>query len=266
MKVTIVTVCFNAAATLRDTLESVAHQTHPHVEHILIDGGSTDTTRDVVRSYGMHLSCFVSEPDRGLYDAMNKGAAMATGDVLAFLNADDWYAHPSVLATVAERFEQGADLVYGDLDFIDPEPPFHVRRLWRDSQRRASDFLRLGWQPAHPSTFVRTTLFRQVGGFDLRWRISADYAFLAKCMMQPLVLEHLPRTLVNMRLGGASTNGLRAVWRANRECAAALRDLGVPLPWATIALKTMRKLPQKLAATRGATALRPRDNANLAAT
>jgi glycosyltransferase involved in cell wall biosynthesis len=264
MKVTIVTVCFNAATTLRDTLESVAHQTHPSIEHIVIDGGSTDATREIVRLHGSHLAAFVSEPDRGLYDAMNKGAARASGDVLAFLNADDWYAHPAVLAWVAERFDGGADLVYGDLDFVDPEPPFRIRRTWRDATQQASDFVRRGWQPAHPATFVRTELFRQVGGFDLRWKIGADYAFLSRCMSQPkLALQHLPRTLVNMRLGGASTEGFGAVWRANRECAAALRELGAPHPWTTIALKTLRKLPQKLKVARGKAAWRPRDNTGL---
>lgn len=258
MKISVITVAFNAAGTLPDTLESVAHQTHPDVEHIVMDGGSRDTTPKVVRDHGRRVAAFVSERDRGLYDAMNKGAARATGDVIAFLNADDWYSAPDVLATVAERFQAGADFVYGDLDFIDEHPPFMLRRAWRDAPHRADDFFRTGWHPAHPVSFVRSSSFRAAGGFDLRWRLGADYAFMARCMKMPgLRLSHVPRVLVNMRLGGASTAGLSAVLENNRECATDLRELGVRFPWKTIALKTMRKIPQKLVRARQAPLWRP---------
>ena len=249
MKFAIVTVSYNAAATLADTLESVARQRGVEVEHWLVDGGSRDDTATVVARHGRHLAGFVSERDRGLYDAMNKGAARARGEVLGFLNADDWYASPDALRWVAEAFEAGADLVYGDLVFVTPEPPFVVKRVWSDAAHAPRDFFRLGWQPAHPTTFVRRELFHAFGGFDLRWRIGADYAFLARAMQQPrLRPRHVPRTLINMRLGGASTAGARAIWRSNRECAQALRELGHPWPWATIAMKTARKLPQLLTA------------------
>lgn len=244
MRISVVTVCMNAAATLADALESVARQSHSEVEHIVIDGGSTDGTADLVARHGRRVTRFVSEPDRGLYDAMNKGAALATGEVVAFLNADDWYAHPDVLAWVAECVELGADLVYADLRFLDPLPPFTTRRVWRDRPHAPADFLR-GWQPAHPTCFVRLPVFRSVGGFDLRWRISADYAFLTACMRRPGVrIRHLARHVVEMRLGGASTQGVGAVLRANRECARALADLGVPRPWAVVARKLISKVSQ----------------------
>jgi len=245
MKISIVTVAYRAAATLADTLESVARQSHGDVEHLLIDGGSDDATPEVVKRHGVHLARFVSEPDRGLYDAMNKGAGLATGDVLGFLNADDWYASPEVLAWVAAAFEAGADLVYGDLSFVEPKAPYATRRVWTDAQHAPRDFLRRGWQPAHPTTFIRLERFRALGGFDLRYRIGADYAFLARAMADPtLRTHHVANRMINMRLGGASTEGPAAVWRANCECAAALRELGVALPWTVIAMKLARKIPQ----------------------
>jgi hypothetical protein len=128
--------------------------------------------------------------------------------------------------------------------FISAVEPFAIERVWRDGPHEPVDFIRIGWQPSHPTTFVRRTVFDRVGGFDLRWNISGDYAFLAQVMSLPhLRLAHVPRTLVNMRMGGASTSGWRSVLKANVQCAQALRGLG-HWPWSTLALKLSRKLPQ----------------------
>ena len=244
-RISIVTVSFNAAHTLRDTLESVQRQLGAEVEHWLIDGASTDGTRDVVTRSGRHLAGFISEPDKGLYDAMNKGAKRCSGDVLGFLNADDWYAGPDVLSAVALAFAQGADLVYGNLDFVSPEPPHRVVRRWRDQPHTPHDLMRKGWVPAHPTTYIRTDLFHKLGGFDPKWSISADFAFLSSALMHPGVrLAFVPRTLVNMRVGGASTAGLGAIWRSNLQCARALSELRAPHPWATILRKLAFKIPQ----------------------
>ena len=243
--ISVVTSAWQAAGTLADTLESVRRQQGVSIEHILIDGGSTDQTKEVVTRHGKHLARFVSEPDGGIYDGMNKGARLATGDIIGFLNADDWLAGPRVLEGVARAFSDGADLVYGNLEMVDAYAPYTVRRVWADSSHSPRDFFRLGWQPAHPTTYVRRELFEAWGGFDLRWRIAADYALLARAMREPgLVLHHLGLTTVNMRLGGASTAGPGAIWRANRECAAVLSALGEPQPWRTIAMKLGRKLLQ----------------------
>lgn len=247
MKISIVTVCRNSATTIKDTLRSVAAQGYSGVEHIIVDGVSKDATLDVVRDDGRHVARLVSEPDRGIYDAMNKGVRLSTGEVIGFLNADDWYASPDILHLVVEAFAAGADLTYGDLVYVSPEAPFAVRRIWRDAVHCPADFFRRGWQPAHPTTFVRRELFETCGGFDLRWKIGADYAFLARAMKQPgLRLRYLPRTLVNMRVGGASTSGIRAVWQANLECLRALRECGASWPLTTISMKTARKVPQLL--------------------
>jgi glycosyltransferase involved in cell wall biosynthesis len=241
----IVTSAYNAAATLGDTLESVRRQLGVRVEHILIDGGSRDRTADVVARHGSHLRHFVSAPDRGIYDGMNKGAALARGDIIGFLNADDWLAGPEALRPVAQAFAQGADFIYGNLVFVDAQAPYTVRRVWTDAPHTCHDFFQRGWQPAHPTTYIRRELFEAWGGFDLRWRIAADYALIARAMRHPgLRLRHVDATLVNMRLGGTSTAGAASVWRANLECAQALKDLGASHPWWTITRKLARKLPQ----------------------
>jgi glycosyltransferase len=252
VKISVITVAFNSASTIEDSLRSVAEQSHPDVEHIVIDGASTDNTVAVVRRHGEHLARVVSERDHGIYDAMNKGAALATGDVIGFLNSDDWYAGPDVLSWVNDQFDLGADLVYGDLAFVSSDRPFQVRRVWRDRQHAAQDLFQRGWQPAHPTTFIRSELFRALGGFNTRWRIAADYVFLAAAMRHPgLRLAHVGRHLVNMRLGGASTEGAGAIWRANRECAAALHELGISSPWRTITWKLASKIPQIVRARLG---------------
>jgi Glycosyl transferase family 2 len=244
VRLSIITVSFNAASTLGDTLESVSRQRGADFEHWLVDGGSNDETPTIVATHGKHLQGYVSERDDGLYDAMNKGVALSSGDAIGFLNADDWYAGPDTLKQVCSAFASGADLVYGDLAFVSSQEPFDVRRAWKDRPHDPGDFFRWGWQPAHPTTFVRRALFDRVGGFDLRWRIAADYAFLARVMKEPgVTIRHVPQCLVNMRLGGASTSGPRAIWRANQECAQALREMG-RWPWGTITMKVARKLPQ----------------------
>ena len=247
MKISVITVTRNSAKTLIDTLRSVALQHHPDVEHIVVDGASEDNTAEIVRLHGQHVAHLICEPDNGTYDAMNKGAALATGGAIGFLNADDWYADPGVLGWVSERYYSGADVVYGDLAFVSPQPPFKVRRVWRDRQHLPQDFFDQGWHPAHPTTFIRTDLFRSLCGFNTRWRIAADYAFLARAMCLPeLRLAHIERRLVNMRMGGVSTASVAAVIRANRECADALREGGVAAPWRLIGLKLANKIRQKL--------------------
>lgn len=241
MKITVVTVAYNAAATIGDTLRSVAEQTHPDVEHIVVDGASTDGTVEVVRNDGQRVCTLLSEPDRGLYDAMNKGLALARGEVIGFLNADDWYATARTLEKVAAAFDQGVDIAYGHMALVEPDPPHRVRRLWREAPRDARSFA-LGWQPPHPATFMRTALLREVGGFDPGMRISADYLVFARCLLQRRSsLAFVPEVLTNMRAGGRSTTGLRAVIDGNRECLDALRRCRAKAPTMTIALKLARK-------------------------
>ncbi len=166
MKISVITVCLNSAATIGDTIESVLAQDHPDIEHIIVDGASTDGTMDVVRRYGDRIAKVVSEPDRGMYDSANKGLRLATGDVVGMLNSDDFYAAPDVLSTMARTFvERDVDVVHGDLDFIDPQDVTRVTRRFRSREFQPGDFRR-GWHPAHPTFYVRRKILLEIGGFD----------------------------------------------------------------------------------------------------
>lgn len=246
MKLSIVTVAFNNASTIGDTLDSVAMQTHPDLEHIIIDGASSDGTLDVVRQHGKHAMRVLSEPDRGIYDAMNKGLALATGDLVGFLNADDMLATPdTATAIVAAAADPTAGAVCGDLVYVRHDRPDQVVRYWRCGPFTPSR-LRFGWMPPHPTFYVRRSLLTQVGDFDTRLRIAADYDFMLRCLRLPAFqLAYVPQVLVRMRMGGASNRSLQAMLRKSREDLKALRrnQVGGLL---TLACKNLRKLPQFL--------------------
>lgn len=245
MKISIVTVCFNSASTVRQTVDAVTSQTGVDLEYIAIDGGSTDGTLDVLRSYGNQISKLVSEPDDGIYDAMNKGIALATGDVVGILNSDDFYPDSEVLAAVAAAFEDpDVDCVFGDLDYVDAEETNRVVRAWRSKPYEPGAFHR-GWHPAHPSFLVRRSVYVRVGLFDASLPIAADYEFMLRVLeREQLKSVHLPRVLVKMRTGGASNQSIQNVLQANWQCWKAWRQNGLgysPLP---VLAKPLSKLWQ----------------------
>lgn len=243
MKISVVTVAYNSAATLARTLQSVASQSHPSVEHIVVDGGSTDATRTVLQQSGAHVSRFVSEPDRGIYDAMNKGVGLATGQVISFLNADDHFAHADVLAHVAEQFEhKPLDALLGDVAFFRPHAPDRMVRRYR-SDRFSPRALAWGWMPAHPALFVTRALFERVGLFKTDYRIAGDYEWVARAFGSgQLRYSHLPEILVHMQTGGVSTRGWRSTLLLNQEVMRACRDNGIATNW----FKILSKYPAKL--------------------
>lgn len=246
MKFSIITVCFNSAATVRDTLDSVNAQDHPDLEHVVIDGGSRDGTVDLVQAHKRRPGAVVSERDRGIYDAMNKGLARATGEVIGLLNADDVLAHPGVISRLAREFADPAvDACYGDLDYYRPDWSRAVR-YWR-SRPHAPGLMLRGWMPAHPTFYLRSELYRRHGGYDDRLRIAADFELCLRMLeVHRIRARYLPEVLVHMRTGGASNAGLRSIWRSNREASEALRRHGYPGgPW-VIARKLASKLPQLL--------------------
>jgi glycosyltransferase len=242
VKITIITVAYNSAGTIADTLASVAAQTHADIEHIVVDGGSTDGTQAVVNARGSAVSRFVSERDAGIYDAMNKGLAMATGDWVGFLNADDAFAHTHIVAAIAKAAASDADVIYGDLLYVGEESGRTVRywRAGRFQPRR----LRLGWMPPHPTLYVRRSLMKTVGGFDTTLRIAADYEYMLRLLTRPSVrVRYLPQVLVRMRTGGASNRSARAVFVKSSEDLTALRRHRVG-GWFSLACKNLRKLSQ----------------------
>jgi len=244
MKLSVVTATYNCAETLADCLDSVAGQTHGDVEHIVIDGASSDGTLDLLRSRRAGLAQLVSEPDGGIYDGLNKGIALAGGEVVGFLHGDDVYADAQVLARVAETFADPAvAAVYGDLEYVSQAEPTRVVRHWH-AGNFAPRRLRWGWMPPHPTLFLRRALYARLGVFDTGYRIAADYDLMLR-MLTHLEGEvvYLPQVLVRMRLGGVSNRSLRTVVRKSREDYRALRANGVGGVGA-LAWKNLSKLPQ----------------------
>lgn len=247
MTVSIITVVYNGADTIRDCIDSVLSQTYPHIEYIVIDGGSTDGTADVVRAYGAKIARFVSEPDQGIYDAMNKGIGLATGEVVGLLNADDLYRHADVIAHVADRLNQtGSDAVYSDLVYVDRFDTSRVVRYWRGGPYPVNGFL-WGWMPAHPTLFVRRHIYGQYGLFTTALRSAADYELMLRMIHKHRIrLSYLNELTVMMRAGGVSNQSIKHRLRANREDAEAWRLNNLKPYFFTLWLKPLRKLGQFL--------------------
>lgn len=243
MKITTITACYNSAATITHSLHSVNLQTHPFLDQVVVDGGSTDGTQDLVCQYGARVSQLVSEPDQGIYDALNKGLRIAQGDAIGFLNADDRYAHPEVLALVAAQMEaEGLDALFGDVAFFHAQAPERLIRRY-SSARFRPERLGWGWMPAHPALFVRREVFQRVGEFRTNYQIAGDYEWIARAF-QPGTLryKYRPEVLVHMQTGGISTQGWRSTVLLNREVMRACRDNGIATNW----FKILSKYPFKL--------------------
>jgi glycosyltransferase len=222
MRLTVVTVCRNAAATIGETLASFFDQSHPDKRLMVIDGASTDDTVTVARRFECDQLTIVSEPDRGLYDAMNKGLRAFDSDAVGFLNADDRFHDPSALASLAAALET-ADICYGDLDFVDAARGGRVVRRWRATPWRRGAF-RHGWMPPHPTFYCRRAVVEQVGTFDLGYRLAADYDFMLRALeLGDFKVAHVPKVLVDMADGGLSSASMSARLRHNFEALASRR-------------------------------------------
>ena len=241
--ITVITVCYNSADTLEQALKSVTIQDWPNVEHIVIDGGSTDDTLDILGRYKNHLAYVVSEPDNGIYDAMNKGLARATGDVVCFLNADDQYASENVLSMAANQMRAGQlDALLGDVGFFHASNPTRQVRRYR-SDRFTPERLAWGWMPAHPALFLTRSVIDRVGQFNTTYKIAGDYEFVIRAFYgHALRYVHVPKVLVRMQTGGVSTDGWRSKVRLNKEVLRACRENGVN----TNIFKILSKYPAKL--------------------
>lgn len=243
-KISVITITLNSAATIADTLRSVAFQTYPEIEHVLVDGNSSDDTLAIVKEYGRSGVRVLSEPDGGIYQAMNKGLRLAQGELVGFLNADDVYQDANVLEDVARAAQdQRVDAIYGDLVYVSRTNPTRVIRHWH-SGHWAHRRLLFGWMPPHPTLFVRKALLDLLGGFDEQLRIAADYDLMLRLLNRPDVrVAYLERVVVRMRTGGASNRSLPMMWRKSREDLVALQRNRIG-GWFTLLCKNVRKLPQ----------------------
>ena len=244
IKISLITATWNCAETISDCLDSVSKQTYRQIEHIVIDGGSKDATMNVLNARRNQISVLISEKDRGIYDALNKGVSRATGDVVGFLHADDLFADSEVLERVAKAFEDpGVCAVYGDLQYVKKSDPSRVVRYWKSSAF-SSKLLRRGWMPPHPTLYVRREWYQRIGGFDIGYRISADYYSVLQLFSLPgFSATYLPFVLVKMRLGGASNKSIKNLLIKSREDLSALERSGVG-GLGTLFCKNVSKLGQ----------------------
>lgn len=249
----VITVCLNSEAHLAGAIESVLSQRYPHIEHILVDGGSTDRTVAIVQSYGERIARFVSEPDEGIYDAMNKGLRMATGEMVSVLNSDDFYDGPDVIEAVAEklRSRDRLDGLYGDLLVVDRDHPERIRRLYDAAGFRPESLAR-GIMPGHGTLFLRRELLLRHGGYRTDYRIAADFELLVRLLhLHRIELAYLPRTILRARSGGISDRNLLSKLEISREVRRACRENGLPTNFFKIYSRLPYKLKQSLMARWG---------------
>jgi glycosyltransferase len=244
LKISVITATYNSAATVRDTLTSVRQQDYTDVEHIIVDGRSSDGTLEIVANFP-HIARIVSEKDNGIYDAMNKGIRMATGEVIGILNSDDIYIDCSVLSAVAKAFADPAVMtVYADLQYVYPDNLDRVKRTWITGPFRKNSFY-YGWMPPHPTFFVRKEVYGRIGLFNTDLRTAADYELMLRILVKHGVPTfYIPRVIVKMRAGGMSNASLRNRLRANREDRLAWKMNGLKPYFFTIYLKPLRKITQ----------------------
>ena len=232
MKISLITITYNSAQTLKDTLTSVLEQTYTDIEYILVDGASKDNTVAIIKDFEPKFEGrmkWVSEPDKGLYDAMDKGIRMATGDVIGILNSDDFFTSKEVLAKVAEAFEQDTqlDAVYGDVHFVNPDDLQKCVRYYSSKVFKKS-LMRLGFMPAHPSFYLKKVCFDKYGVYKTDYKIAADFEFLLRVIYKENVkTQYLPIDMVTMRTGGASTSGIESHLKIMKEHLRAFRENGV---------------------------------------
>jgi glycosyltransferase involved in cell wall biosynthesis len=244
MKISIVTATFNSGSTVRDTLESIRIQDHPEIEHLVIDGGSTDATLEIVGSFP-HVTRMVTGKDDGIYDAMNKGVRLATGEIVGILNSDDIYTDASVLSTVAAAFADPAVMtVYADLQYVAADDLHRVQRTWNSGSFKKRNFY-YGWMPPHPTFFVRREVYEKAGLFHAGLRMAADYEFMLRILVKwGMSAHYIPRVIVKMRSGGMSNASLLNRLRANKEDRQAWKLNDLRPYFFTLYLKPLRKIHQ----------------------
>lgn len=243
LKVSVVTVCFNSADTIRETIESVISQNYNNLEYIIVDGGSKDGTLDIIQEYRRHVTTFVSEPDRGMYDAMNKGIALASGDAVCHLNSDDTYSSPDALARLVDCLEgANAQAVFADLVMVDRQQTGRILRYY-SSRSFTPARLRYGWMPAHPTFLVLRGQYERYGGYSLAYQIAADFEMMVRLFhVAKVKYAYLPEVVVRMKYGGKSTAGWQSSLLLNSEIATACNSHGLRTNLFLILLKIPLKL------------------------
>ena len=229
-KITIITATYQSESTLLDTLESINSQSYSDIEHIIIDGASRDRTLDIVKSSGKRVTKVISEKDKGIYDAYNKGLDQASGEIIGFLNSDDFYCSERVIEKVMAIFDdETVDICYADLVYVDRKNTSKISRHWK-SKAYTAGMLKNAFIPAHPTLFIKRSVYNQVGGFNLSYRLAADYEFMARVFEDVNIKSvYIPEILVKMRDGGATGESVSTIFEQNKEILAALENHGVKI-------------------------------------
>jgi glycosyltransferase len=228
MKISIITVVRNNVATINDAIESVLSQTYKNIEYIIVDGASTDGTVEVVQGYTNKIDKFISEKDQGLYDAMNKGIGLATGDVIGILNSDDVYFDKNVLENIVNTFrDKQLDSVFGDLYYVNKDDLNKIVRYWKSSDFELGSFAK-GWHPPHPAFFVKKDIYEKYGMFDLQLKVSADFDLMLRFLEKYQISSmYLPKILVKMRIGGESNSSLKNIITSNQSILKSFKKNGI---------------------------------------
>lgn len=231
LKVSVITVCYNSAHTIEETIQSVVKQNYGNIEYLIIDGGSTDGTLDILKKYQVPMMKVVSESDNGIYDAMNKGISLASGDIIGFLNADDLFANENVLKNVAQVFESfSPDACFGDLIYFSSSQQ-KIVRYWQGCAFQVGAFAK-GWSPAHPTFYVKRAIYQQYGGFNLNYPMGNDIELMMRLLEKHRIKSiYLPTILVKMRLGGVSNKSIKNIWIQNKSILSAAKHLKLKIGW-----------------------------------
>jgi glycosyltransferase len=244
MKISVITATWNSERTIKDTLMSYRSQSYKNTEYIIIDGGSTDSTMDIVDEHKDIVDYVISERDSGIYDALNKGIEAATGDVVGFLHSDDVFAYNGALKAIANSFQQhNVDSVYGDLNYVSKTNINKVIRRWESGEYNRNNILN-GWMPAHPTFYLKRSNYNTLGSFDLEYKIAADYDSVLRYLWKNnITTAYIPKVLINMRVGGESNRSISNIIKKTREDYRALQYNGVPA-FRAILGKNLSKIPQ----------------------
>jgi len=243
MKVSIIVSVFNNKSTVADAINSIISQDYDDIECIVVDAGSTDGTVEIIKGFGDRINTFISEPDRGIYDGLNKGISLATGDVIAFLHSDDVYAHETVISNVVGFFDNDTQGVYGDLVYTDKVDMSKVFRYWKSCDFSPS-LLSKGWMPPHPTLFLRCEVYQKYGTFDTSFKIAGDYDFMLRILKDNIVVKYLPQVVYKMRVGGESNRSIKNILNKSKEDLRAMRKNEINNPFFALFYKNMSKIMQ----------------------
>lgn len=220
MKVSIITATYNSSNYIRDCIESINNQSYKNIEHIIIDGKSKDNTLNIINTLPNRITKIISEPDNGIYDAMNKGILLSSGDIIGILNSDDLYIDNNIISKIVEEFNADSTLdgIYTDLVYVKSSDINKIVRLWKTGEFKLNSFKK-GWHPAHPTLFLRKRVYLKYGVFDLKFKLASDFDFMLRIFEKfNIKSKYLPIISIKMRLGGATNKSIKNILKGNKEC------------------------------------------------